>query len=188
MLDFRRSEVIDYLNTLGQPFRVDRSNRDTRFTRNAIRHQLLPLLVSRFNPHAVDSIVRLGRLAGEAQQVIDSLVTDLRQRCVSQRPVPEGSISQGSMSRSPKQALAINCHALAEVPPYLVRELVRAAWREQGWRCQSMGYAEWDKLAQWIHDPASAPRRYALPGNIGMDLRGDEMLLAATSAARRSAT
>ena len=44
LLTFRRAELEAYLHDLGQPYCDDSSNRDVRFTRNRIRHELLPWL------------------------------------------------------------------------------------------------------------------------------------------------
>ena len=38
-----RSLILDYLSALGQSYREDSSNSDTRYKRNLIRHQLIPL-------------------------------------------------------------------------------------------------------------------------------------------------
>ena len=46
LLTVTRDEIIAYLAALNQPFREDSSNADPRFTRNRIRHELLPLLKS----------------------------------------------------------------------------------------------------------------------------------------------
>src|SRR5205823_11908216 len=51
LLDLERSVVLDYLAKIGQDFRDDASNRDEAYTRNRIRHQLLPLLAREYNPH-----------------------------------------------------------------------------------------------------------------------------------------
>ena len=40
-----------YLQELNQPWREDHSNQDTQFTRNRIRHELLPLLERDYNPN-----------------------------------------------------------------------------------------------------------------------------------------
>ncbi|HTS17233.1 MAG TPA: tRNA lysidine(34) synthetase TilS [Verrucomicrobiae bacterium] len=50
LLKVRRTEVMEYLNAQGLKHREDASNADTRFTRNRIRHELLPLLERDFNP------------------------------------------------------------------------------------------------------------------------------------------
>ncbi len=66
LLQTRRAEIIAYLTALGQPFREDSTNRDPAFTRNRIRHELLPHLAARYNPAA--SLV-LARLAEQAEEL-----------------------------------------------------------------------------------------------------------------------
>jgi len=48
MLACARSQVLAYLDDLGQPWHEDLSNRDTRILRNRVRHRLLPILDSEF--------------------------------------------------------------------------------------------------------------------------------------------
>ncbi len=45
-----RSEIEAFLAACSQPWREDHTNRDTRLTRNRIRHELLPLLGARLQP------------------------------------------------------------------------------------------------------------------------------------------
>jgi tRNA(Ile)-lysidine synthase len=44
LLTVRRTDVLAFLGELGQRYRDDASNLDPRFTRNRLRHELLPLL------------------------------------------------------------------------------------------------------------------------------------------------
>ncbi|WP_407539322.1 tRNA lysidine(34) synthetase TilS [Deinococcus radiomollis] len=63
-LEVSRAEVLAYLDTLGQPWREDSSNADTRFTRNWIRREVLPLLHTRFS--ALESTLpRLARFQAQ---------------------------------------------------------------------------------------------------------------------------
>ncbi len=155
LLGIRRAQIIDYLEGLGQSYRQDSSNLDVRFTRNRIRHQLLPSLAEDFNPGVVDAILRLGSMASEAQTVIDAVVSDLADRCVW---------------REPSGAILISVPKLGAQPRHLLRELLIATWREQGWPLQSMGFAEWDLLADMLSVDAgqqqSARRKRTFPGNI----------------------
>ena len=50
LLAISRPEVLEYLKGRGLRYRVDATNADARFTRNRIRHELLPLLEREFNP------------------------------------------------------------------------------------------------------------------------------------------
>ncbi len=69
LLGIRRAEVLEFLAATGQPAREDRSNRDLRFTRNRVRHELLPYLAEHFNPQAAESLVRLACQSWPLQEI-----------------------------------------------------------------------------------------------------------------------
>jgi tRNA(Ile)-lysidine synthase len=60
LLDTWRADILRYLEEQGIPYRVDKSNLDTRFERNWIRHVLLPLLVKRYGESVRKRIFTLG--------------------------------------------------------------------------------------------------------------------------------
>jgi tRNA(Ile)-lysidine synthase len=62
LLKVRRVEVLEYLSAQGLKFREDSSNADTRFTRNRIRHELLPLLEREFNPAIRDVLLNTAEI------------------------------------------------------------------------------------------------------------------------------
>jgi tRNA(Ile)-lysidine synthase len=65
MLPVTREEIISYLKRQKIGFSIDRSNLKLDFTRNRIRHEVLPVL-KRFNPKLVEHIFNLSRIvAGE---------------------------------------------------------------------------------------------------------------------------
>jgi tRNA(Ile)-lysidine synthase len=82
MLPLRRQEVRTYLRRTGQTWREDASNANRNWTRNRIRGELLPQLARDYNPAVVQSLVRLGRLAREAQEVVDCEAGALLERAV----------------------------------------------------------------------------------------------------------
>ena len=171
-LAIRRREILGYLEKLRQPHRQDSSNVDVQFTRNRIRHQLLPNLAEHFNPGVVEALLRLGLMAAEVQTVIDEIVSDLAQRCVS---------------RHPSGAILVNIPELGTQPRHLLRELLKAAWRQKGWPLQSMGFAEWDLLADMLSAdsdrPPSAPQKRTFPGGISAALIEENLRLAPSPAA-----
>lgn len=52
-----RALILDYLSALGQSYREDSSNSDTRYKRNLIRHQLIPLF-EELNPSFLETTYR----------------------------------------------------------------------------------------------------------------------------------
>ncbi|MBP1684478.1 MAG: tRNA(Ile)-lysidine synthetase [Deltaproteobacteria bacterium] len=66
LLESARAAVLEYVRAQGLPFCEDSSNRDRRFLRNRIRHEILPVLQA-LNPAAVRN------LAAAAQGVTDEL-------------------------------------------------------------------------------------------------------------------
>jgi tRNA(Ile)-lysidine synthase len=166
LLGFRRCELTTYLADLGQAYRSDSSNADPRFTRNRLRHQLLPLLTAQFNSGVVEALLRLGTLAGEAQEVIDQRVEGIALQCV---------LRHGSGS------MCIQLQPLAGQPRYLLRELLIAAWRDAGWPLRSMGFQQWDALTEMTQTahPGDRPAigKLTLPGNVRAEVRDGELWL-----------
>lgn len=72
-----RSEIMDFLETNGLKYVSDESNRDTRFLRNRIRHQLIPVLKKSYNPAVVPTISRLGSILRAEDEWIETLLDPL---------------------------------------------------------------------------------------------------------------
>jgi tRNA(Ile)-lysidine synthase len=60
LLSFSRQQILDFLAAQRLPFVEDASNADVTFTRNRIRHQVLPLLRD-FNPRIEEHLTRFSR-------------------------------------------------------------------------------------------------------------------------------
>jgi tRNA(Ile)-lysidine synthase len=58
LLSVSRDQAREYLESLGQGYRDDSSNSDLRFTRNRVRHELLPHLADQDNPGIVNALTR----------------------------------------------------------------------------------------------------------------------------------
>ncbi len=168
MLRFRRAELLSYLKDLGQPYRVDASNADPRFTRNRIRHELLPLLARQFNENVVDALLRLATLADEIHGVTDALIVDLLEQCVEGLDRVTGPVR-------------ICTNRLVGQPRYLVREVAIAVWRLREWPQQAMGFPEWDHLATMIDEAANraadVPKACTFPGKVQAEIFDSVLVL-----------
>jgi tRNA(Ile)-lysidine synthase len=164
MLGISRQAVEEYLAALGQPYRIDASNADLQFTRNRIRHDLLPRLAADYNAEVRDALLRLGSLAGEVQQLVDGMVARLLPQVAREQTARE---------------LQLDATRLAAQPPYLVRETLIALWRGQAWPLQAMGRQQWEQLAQLTVDAAQGvSRKHVFPGEIHATAADGQLRLA----------
>lgn len=74
LLEFRRHELREYLETRGESWREDPSNRDTGRLRARIRQQLLPVLERDFSPAVVDHLCDLSRFARDEESFWGAIV------------------------------------------------------------------------------------------------------------------
>ena len=97
LLDCTRAEVEDYLGALGQPYCTDSTNLTDDYTRNRIRHDILPRLCA-LNPNFPGAMARmLPRLA--AQQ---SLTDCLAAQSAQQLHAACGGLSRQGLSALPE--------------------------------------------------------------------------------------
>jgi tRNA(Ile)-lysidine synthase len=162
LLDIKRSEVIDYLSARALAHRTDETNLELAFTRNRIRHELLPQLRKDFNPEVDAALLRLAQLAGENQRVIDGLVDEL---------VLRAALRAGDEVR-------VSAAAVKDVSGYLVRELFVRLWRRSEWPEQAMGFAEWNALVDLLTtETNTAAQQRIFPGNIRATKKGEQLTL-----------
>jgi tRNA(Ile)-lysidine synthase len=168
LLAVRRAEVRRYLHALGQDFREDSTNVDGRFTRNRLRHELLPLVRAEFNADVDEAILRLARQAGEAQQVISQLARRLTESNVE--------TTYSCAENAPAECVRIAIGLLADEPELVVREICKAAWTNAGWPLQEMGFAQWQQLAELIVG-GERGKSAIFPGGIRAERLADSLVL-----------
>jgi tRNA(Ile)-lysidine synthase len=129
LLAVTRTEIETYLRTLGQPWRTDSSNSDTAFTRNRIRHQLLPTLEA-FNPQIRRHLVHTATLARDE----DAFWAAETARLAAQLILPGRPVRGGGRANSGpgSEGLALDLAALATQPIALQRRILRHAAAQLG--------------------------------------------------------
>jgi tRNA(Ile)-lysidine synthase len=155
VLNTTRTQIEAYLKEVGQSWCEDSSNRDEAYTRNRIRHQLLPELEG-WNPRIREHLANMAELARDEEAWAQAEVLRLApQLLLSGRPVRGGGRAAGDAAN-----LAIDVVRLAAQPVALQRRLLRHAAGELG---SSLSF-----------EAAEGLRRFALTGKAGqrMDLPG----------------
>ena len=72
LLSVSREEVLKHLDARDLPHREDESNRDLRYTRNRVRHELIPYLERHFNPRVRAALARTAALVAAESDLISS--------------------------------------------------------------------------------------------------------------------
>lgn len=118
LLGTTRAEVEEYLRGLGQEWREDSTNRQTTYTRNRIRHELLPSLES-WNPRLREHLAQMAELARDEEAWWEEEVARIAPEITKTgKPVRGGG-------RAAAEGLALDLKGLGELAPALQRRVLR---------------------------------------------------------------
>ncbi|WP_354668196.1 tRNA lysidine(34) synthetase TilS [Zobellia uliginosa] len=79
LLRFSRSQILEYAQSQKLRWREDASNADTKYLRNKIRHEIVPLLKD-LNPSFLKNFTKTQDYLSESAALIDSQVKELKSR------------------------------------------------------------------------------------------------------------
>ena len=113
LLDVMKSETAAYCRQRGIAFREDPGNRLMRFTRNRVRHELLPTLES-YNPRIKDALVRLAHSSALNVDYLEGEVAHIWPTVAEQRD----------------HSIALDSGILASLHPLLRRMMLRKAYQQ----------------------------------------------------------
>jgi tRNA(Ile)-lysidine synthase len=82
LLGETRTGILEYLASVGQSYREDASNRNTRIPRNHVRHVVLPWLEANLSSHIAEALARAARLAADDDRLLRRIATRLAPRIV----------------------------------------------------------------------------------------------------------
>ena len=103
ILDAWKEEILAYLKRRKIPYRIDRSNMDTRFERNWVRHVLIPLLEKRYGKAVKKRIFTLGERFRELDDYLEAEAGRWIRRNVkpsNERSRFPGAVPRGTGERS----------------------------------------------------------------------------------------
>jgi tRNA(Ile)-lysidine synthase len=173
LLDVGRDELRTYLESIGQAYCDDETNRDVRIPRNRIRHELLPYLQREFSPGITDVLAREAaiarddedRLQQEAIEIADSIV-------LSSVRVPHARLGGESDATEETDTVEVNASALAALSPALGSRVARLALAILG-PTRFIGFEHVERFLELARSEAGA---LSLPGQHAVR-RGERVIL-----------
>jgi tRNA(Ile)-lysidine synthase len=163
LLELRRQTLRDALSARGLAWVEDPSNRDPKFLRNRIRHELLPLLAASYHADVVPALADVARVARETVDALDRTAARELER----------------LARVEADALTLSRAALAALPAPVAAEMLRQAAARFGSRAP---------LRAWAHRglrrvlAATPPRRPFRLGGVVVEVSGDRLRVGAARA------
>jgi tRNA(Ile)-lysidine synthase len=159
LLGVRRVEVEAWLRQLGQPWREDATNADTAFTRNRIRHELLPELTT-YNPQIAKTLAQLAELARDE----DAYWRQEMNRLLPTLLLPGKAVRGGGRAvttRPGEGSLGMELDRLRALDAAVRRRALREAARRLG---VTLGFEPVERLMAMVKTEGAkpAPRREQL--------------------------
>jgi len=159
LLHVRRRDVVAILQAAGLPWIEDPSNRDPKFLRNRIRHELLPLLTDSYRADVVPALDRVARLCRDTVGAIERMATRELDR----------------LATTADDAIVLPHAALAELPQQVAAEVLRQAAARLGSRAPLRAWAH-RGLARILASPP--PRRPFRLGGVTVETSSGRIRLA----------
>ena len=130
LLEVARAEIVAYLGARGQPWREDSTNQEVVFTRNRVRHMLLPQL-REFQPRIAEQLARMAAVARDEEAWWErELARVIPGLMLPGRPVRGGG--RANSTRPGEGGVAIELERLRAMHPALQRRVLRAAAEQVG--------------------------------------------------------
>ena len=170
LLETTREEIEAYLEALGQTWCTDVSNRDLQFSRNRVRHEVLPRLAGDFNPRLGDTLSRTMEILSAENDWMDG---EARRWVGEHLVVPEGGTAPASAGDLNSPRLDIGDLASRHVA--LVRRILRAALRSAGSDLRDIGFDHLEQVRHLLGEGKSG-KVIELPGSIHVERSFDTLL------------
>ncbi|MCB2146419.1 MAG: tRNA lysidine(34) synthetase TilS [Deltaproteobacteria bacterium] len=171
LINARRSQIETFIAQEGIPCVLDASNDDLRFMRNRIRHRLLPLLSSEYNPRIETHLNQLADVMRTEETWIDGLVA---------------AEYEHALINHEKGTITLSVDAVILAHPALARRLVRKAIEELTGTLRRITFSHVQAVLHMLTD-GCGEKGLHLPGGIRARRTGDRLMLVIAPGRCRSA-
>jgi tRNA(Ile)-lysidine synthase len=156
-----RDDIMRFINHLGIAYVEDRSNADMRFTRNKIRHRLIPLLEKEYNPQLRHTLNRTAEILRLEDQWLRDILEDHFRKVIVVRQTRQ---------------LTYAISRLRRLHPALQHRLLRHGIRELKGDLRRIGHKH-VRLAAALIDRPEPVARFDLPDRIQVQRAGAHLII-----------
>jgi len=109
-----REEIEEYAEENGIKYVIDKTNFSSKYKRNVVRNQILPVIREKFGDGVIDTIFRTINLIRDENLQINELIDDIFKRCVKKEDI----------------YYVLDINPVTALPPFLQRRLVKRTFKE----------------------------------------------------------
>ncbi len=132
LIEQSHDELVRFLQSRQIPFREDESNRDPRFLRNRVRHELLPVLRGRFSPAIVSVLGRSASIAADDAAFLDARAAE--------------AFASVALPAAGGRCLVLDGRRLASCEPAIARRVAALALARFGGGPAGIGFDQAERL------------------------------------------
>jgi tRNA(Ile)-lysidine synthase len=132
LLRCTKAQVLEYLASQQARYCDDASNSDVKFTRNRLRHRVMPELLS-INPQAVQHLARWAQVARREYQKVHSAGKAMLAEVLAHRE---------------RDAASLYVVELERLDDEILQEVLRRLWHLQDWPADAMNRARWREVME----------------------------------------
>ena len=158
LIGLEKSEIVKYLGSIKEPYRIDHTNLEPLYFRNIVRNEIIPFL-ERYNPRLKRSLFNLAEHLREDFQFI------YEARAQAAKLI--GSVKGGRT--------AVKIKDIAVQPRAIQKEIMRDLLEKSGGEIKKLSFRHWKEMEGLIRTKGKG-KALDLPGGIRVTRTGEEMV------------
>jgi tRNA(Ile)-lysidine synthase len=171
LIHVKRFQIKAYIKDNHLDYVEDASNQDTRFLRNRVRHELLPLLTEAYNPRVADALVRMASITRVEEEWLEQLT---------------GNMLKAAILTADEQQLTLSRTYLSGLHLAPARRVVRGALKTLKHDLHGITLTHIDDIMGLVHNGPD-PGEIHLPGQLRIRLKDMQVILTKEAHPLRSA-
>ncbi|MDD5153476.1 MAG: tRNA lysidine(34) synthetase TilS [Desulfovibrionales bacterium] len=156
LLEASRADILSYLTANKFSFRIDSSNEARGFLRNRIRHDLLPMLETNFNPRIRRILLQTASILREDETLLASMAEEAWTGLAKLEEGPEGRV------------IALDLRRYQEIPRPIQMRVMQKGLELSGTRLKDIGFRHLESI-QSLAMKDGPYRRISLPGEVTVE-------------------
>ncbi len=165
LLDCSKKDVLLFLKKHKILYAIDKTNRNLDFTRNRVRHYLLPALERDFNPRIRESLASFQEIFGQTQTYIESEALRAYKKCVA------------SETAGKKSVILLKVPILKKLHPAILREVLFIALSRKKGDARRVSHAHITAIESILKSSLKKNAEIHLPGPVLARKNGIQLAL-----------